>query len=155
MMYGDIFRCFHQFTKLRLREVVPDISKSDYMTLCAIRNGKRSGDRITISELAKQLHVMAPAVSRTLRGLEERNLVERVVCRSDRRNTYVVLTKNGEEILKKAQGQINDFAESVMEKMGKEDMERLMDYLDRLYQACEQEIEQRKQKKEEQNEQDF
>ena len=45
---------------------------------------------------------LPPAVSRTLRGLEEKGYVERSADKKDRRNTYISLTeqgwKKGEEV---------------------------------------------------------
>ena len=48
---------------------------------CSVRgNGK-----ITSSELAAKTKTLPPAVSRTLRGLEEKGYVERTVDKKDRR----------------------------------------------------------------------
>lgn len=51
--------------------------------------------KITSSELAAKTKTLPPAVSRTLRGLEEKGYVERSVDKKDRRNTYISLTEKG------------------------------------------------------------
>ena len=91
------------------------------------------------------MRVAAPAVSRTLRSLEEKNYVERMVCEGDRRNVYVRVTEEGKEILNECNRILSELLKSVTEKMGEEDMNRLIGYLNKLEQTAELEIEKRRQ----------
>ena len=93
------------------------------------------------------MRVAAPAVSRTLRSLEEKNYVERMVCEGDRRNVYVRVTEEGKEVLNECNRILSELLKSVTEKMGEEDMNRLIDYLNKLEQTAELEIEKRRQLK--------
>ena len=93
------------------------------------------------------MRVAAPAVSRTLRSLEEKNYVERMVCEGDRRNVYVRVTEEGKEILNECNRILSELLKSVTEKMGEEDMNRLIGYLNKLEQTAELEIEKRRQLK--------
>ena len=146
---GELFRSLHQFSKLKMRTIAAGVSQSDFMTLMMIQKGNKKNGGITISELAKKLHVLASAMSRTLKGLEDRKLVERVTRKDDRRNTYVHLTKQGEELLCKIQQNLDDFMETVIEKVGEEDILQLVSCLDKLYETSRQEIELRKEEKDE------
>jgi len=52
---------------------------------------------ITLSELAKKLHMKAPTITVIANRLEERGLIRRERGKSDRRNVQVYLTKNGKQ----------------------------------------------------------
>lgn len=54
------------------------------------------GEHITAAEAAKALGVSAPSVSRTLKGLEEKGLIERDLDPRDRRSVRIVVTESGE-----------------------------------------------------------
>ena len=86
-------------------------------------------------------------MSRTLRSLEEKNYVERMVCEGDRRNVYVRVTEEGKEVLNECNRILSELLKSVTEKMGEEDMNRLIGYLNKLEQIAELEIEKRRQLK--------
>ena len=57
------------------------------------------GQYITVSDIAKQLDVTLPAISRTLRKLEMKGCIQRLTDRQDRRITYVVITEDGHTAL--------------------------------------------------------
>ena len=55
----------------------------------------RSGHGLTVSQLAEALNMSMPAVSRLMRGMEERNLIERKIVPQDRRSILVTITPEG------------------------------------------------------------
>jgi len=105
---------------------------------------KGENGQITISELAARAKMLPPAISRTLKGLEERGYVERNVNKNDRRNTYVELTEAGRQLTEEARQTMSDFGKSVMSQVDEADMKRLISYLDNIYHIAEKEIEARK-----------
>ena len=139
-LYEELFRSMNQFRKLKFSEMFPEVCKTDYFVLCTIMDKGENG-QITISELAKML---PPAISRTLKGLEERGYVERNVNKNDRRNTYVELTEAGRQLTEEARQTMSDFGKSVMSQVDEADMKRLISYLDNIYHIAEKEIEARK-----------
>ena len=108
---------------------------------------KEVDDKVVVQPLKPVIRVATPAVSRTLRSLEEKNYVERMVCEGDRRNVYVRVTEEGKEILNECNRILSELLKSVTEKMGEEDMNRLIGYLNKLEQTAELEIEKRRQLK--------
>ena len=91
------------------------------------------GDRgVYVSALAGRMRVSPPAVSRMLRGLEQRGLVDRAVDRIDRRNTYVMLTPAGEAARADTIRELDGYTRRVLERMGREDMETLIRLWNRL-----------------------
>lgn len=147
-LYGKLFSTMHQFQRLRIGDLFPDMTNGECMTLLAIDrfNQEKENGVLTVSELADHIHSKTSAVSRTLKLLEDRELIVRTVNRSDRRNTYVELTKLGIEEKQKIETMMMDFAQAVMNRMNEEDMIKLIAYLDQLYQASKNEIEVRKKK---------
>ena len=77
-LYEELFRSMNQFRKLKFSEMFPEVCKTDYFVLCTIMDKGENG-QITISELAARAKMLPPAISRTLKGLEERGYVERNV----------------------------------------------------------------------------
>ena len=136
-LYEELFRSMNQFRKLKFSEMFPELCKTDFFVLCTIMDKGENG-QITISELAARAKMLPPAISRTLKGLEERGYVERNVNKNDRRNTYVELTEAGRQLT------MSNFGKSVMSQVEEADMKRLISYLDNIYHIAEKEIEARK-----------
>lgn len=142
-LYEELFRAMNQFRRLKLSEMFPELCKTDFFVLCTIMDKGENG-QITISELASRAKMLPSAISRTLKGLEERGYVERNINKNDRRNTYVELTAEGERLTEEARQIMADFGKSVMAQVDGEDMKRLISYLDNIYHIAEKEIENRK-----------
>ena len=142
-LYEELFRSMNQFRKLKFAEMFPMISRTDFFVMCTIMDKGENG-QITISELASRAKMLPSAISRTLKGLEERGYVERNVNKNDRRNTYVELTEAGRQLTEEARQTMSDFGKSVMSQVDGEDMKRLISYLDNIYHIAEKEIENRK-----------
>lgn len=142
---NEFFEAFHRFRKLDITSMFPELSGSDFRTLMTIEcvGKEKEGKGIRVSELAQQMRVAAPAASRTLKGLEERGMIERSVDTEDRRNTYVFLTQKGKEVLEDAEQIMNDFSHAVFERLDEEKMEHLIAYLKEVYEVSAQEIKKR------------
>ena len=96
-LYEELFRAMNQFRKLHMGDLVPDITKLEGMTMAAIKHCSGEKEELTVSELTAKLKAKGPAVSRTLKTLEDKGYIERDVNKADRRNTYVKLTASGEQ----------------------------------------------------------
>ena len=142
---NEFFEAFHRFRKLDITSMFPELSGSDFRTLMTIEcvGKEKEGKGVRVSELAQKMRVATPAASRTLRGLEERGMIERSVDTEDRRNTYVFLTQKGKKVLANAERIMNDFSNAVFERLDEEKMERLIAYLKEVYEVSAQEIKKR------------
>ena len=147
-MYERLFQSMHQFHKLNIGAMMPGITKQEFIAMSVILDKGEDG-KITISELAAKAKVLPSAVSRTLRGLEEKGYIVRNVNENDRRNTYVELTQKGEETARQSKQIIHDFGVAVMSQVNEQDMEQLIQYMDNIYDIAEKEIEARKWKEQE------
>lgn len=145
-MYRKLFSTMHQFQKLRFGDMFPELTRGDCMTLMAINrfNKEKEDGILTVSELAEKMEVQSPAVSRTLKTLEDKGFIERTIKKSDRRNTYVEVTAEGKREIKEMEETMSDFARTVITRMNEEDMKKLITYLDELYRVAKEEIDLRK-----------
>ena len=89
------FGVINAFRSLNLFSLLP-LSRQEYMVMFVIAGQRKTNpEGSTVSMVTQKMHVPQPAVSRTLRGLENDGYICREVCRTDRRNTYVTLTAAG------------------------------------------------------------
>ena len=86
---NTFFGVMNAFRGLNVFSLLP-LSRQEYMLMFLVfRHRKTNPEGCTVSTLTRLMRVPQPAVSRTLRGLENNGYIRREVCREDRRNTYV------------------------------------------------------------------
>lgn len=81
---------------------------------------------IYVSEIAKELHVSTPAVSRMLGNMERKGLISRNVDEDSRRNTFVCLTKRGKEEIARTEQLMDKKFKGLICRMGQADMEQFI-----------------------------
>lgn len=152
-MQNRLFRAFLAFKKLHISSVLPGINVADLSTLKTLKKLERSheadGSGVSVSEIVGELNVPAPAVSRSLRSLEEKDYVLRYTNKKDRRNTCVELTDQGEAVLEESMEIMCDLGDAVFRQMGEEDMERMIAYFVKFQNVAKTEIEKRRYYKDE------
>lgn len=148
--HEKMIRIMNQFRKLNISDMLPGISRMEYLTMLIAMKAE-DDRRISVSELIKRACVKPSAISRTLRGLEQKGYVERVVNPEDRRNTYVVMTEEGIAIMQQAEKIMKDFSDAVGKRVDQEEGERLLCYLNDVYIAAQEEISCRKWKNRKEN----
>ena len=142
-LYEDLFRAMNQFHKLKFSDMMQNMSKADFIVMNVIMN-KGKEDKMTISELAAIARMLPSAISRTLKGLEEKGYVERTINKQDRRNTYVELTEEGKKQTCEVRQVMRDFGKTVMAKLDEHEVNELILYLNNIYSIAEKELEARK-----------
>ena len=142
-LYGEFFRAMHQFRKLNVASILPDISQSELAAMNEIMDKGEDG-KITISELACKSKVHSSAISRTLHCLEEKGYIERSIDNNDRRNICVELTEEGKRVTTEARQIMCDYVKAVVEHLENRELERLIAYMNKIYSVAEKEIEARK-----------
>lgn len=145
-LFTRFFSALYQFHKLHMGDLVPDITKLEGMTMSAIKHcsGEKGKEELTVSELTAKLKAKGPAVSRTLKTLEDKGYIERDVNKADRRNTYVKLTISGKQKVEECEQIMSSFAHAVISKIDRGDMEQMIECLNELYEASREEIADRK-----------
>ena len=144
----EFFDTMNSFRKLNISSMLPSINHGDFGILKMIDycNQHSDGQGVKVSTIVRCKKVPAPAVSRSLRSLEQKGYIIRSVDRYDRRNTYVELTDEGYKIFRETEGIMSDFADAVFGQMGDENMKRLNAFLREFLAAAEKEVALRKYK---------
>lgn len=143
----EFFGLLDEFRKLNISSMLPHIHHGDACIIKAIREvgeEKQDGENVRVAEIVEAMQAPAPAVSRGLRGLEERGLITRRVDEKDRRNTFVELTEAGRSLSREIESIMADFADAVFERAGAESFEQLNQSMRLLVQLSRDEIEKRK-----------
>lgn len=145
---NEFFEIMNSFRKLNISSMLPEISHGDFCVLKTINDCSRCSEnregKVKVSDIAKAAMLPPPTVSRSLRGLEIKELVARTVDQDDRRNTFVEITPKGGALLKEIEAIMNSFAEAVFGNLGEETMGKLNRYLGKLVEVSKAEIEKRR-----------
>lgn len=140
----QLFEMIQRFRSLNLLATLP-LPRQDYMVLHAVDClQKEHPDACTVSMITKKMRIPQPAVSRTLRNLENGGYLQREVCRSDRRNTYVLLTDAGKKAVQDAGQVLMEFHNGIKKRFTQEESDQLMCLLQRLYEAASEQLEEMK-----------
>lgn len=120
----------HRFIKAHKSLCFMEMGKSEFIMLDMIQRWAKDSEGIYVSEIARELRVSTPAVSKMLQGLEEKEYIERKTDQKDRRNTIVLLTEEGEKVRKRVLNEMEAFLQQVIERMGEENTKELVRLLE-------------------------
>ena len=124
--------------KRGMKSALSGCPKSHFMmlevTLMNIEDHGTDGS-IYVSDLAAAVKQPLPAVSRTLRQLEQEGLIERVTDPNDRRKTLVRATGKGLQYSRQCEEALTGYFERVIARISKEDQQRLFALKDQLLDA--------------------
>jgi DNA-binding MarR family transcriptional regulator len=125
--------CLRRLRRSRFSEIYRSLSDAEFFTLMAIRTlEEEQQSSVRIASLAERLNTSSPAISKMLRTLEQKSYCKRITDPSNRRSTFVVITEEGDALLREARQNIGVFAKRVSEKMGEDDLAEFI----RLSQKC-------------------
>lgn len=143
---SDLVQLFWQIRKTMqtsIQQAYPDRPRSELAMLerlhYIIRQNGQDG-AVPVSALPDCLRMLAPAVSHTLRQLEENGLVERIPDPGDHRKALVRLTDKGEAIRLKAEDRMREYMHRVIDRVGEETFARMLDDLSTWEQAMQAEL---------------
>lgn len=148
-----LFHTFIQFRKLHFSSLITEMNHSEFSILKAIaydelhcheQSDHTMNEKISTSALAKKLRVSSPSISRSLKGLEEKEYVTREVNPSDRRNTYVILTPLGKEKMSQSEQVMMNFTDNVIAQMDPDHLEKLIQYMQDFFDISQKELDKRK-----------
>lgn len=127
-MMQKFLECMYQNARLNDLLFQRELTKGEFGVMEVVKaRHQETGGCVSANELAAFMQCKPSAISRTLRGLEERGLVERTINRADRRGIHVALTKRGEALLGEEEKFQGNLFQNVMDRIGEE---KLSVYLD-------------------------
>lgn len=141
-MEERLMKIFRQMMKVDFTVYLQEVSREEFFMLGVIDEYLTSHQKeegISVSAIAKALDVSSPAVSRMLKGMEEKKYIKRKTSEQNRRSTLVRLTVSGNDVYRQSKKQLDIMFAKVMDRMGEEDMEELFRICSRLAEAFEEE----------------
>lgn len=135
-----VLSALHNFAKVNIGTILGDLSQSEYLLLFFVRKHDTDSKGVKVSKIASLMDISTPGVSRTLKSLEEKGYVHRVVDTSNRRNTYVILTQTGKAAYEKDSKIISDFSKRVATRIGSEKLRSIVNLSVDLYRIISEEI---------------
>ena len=126
-LFEQILKALHRMKSTKLDEIFKGLNQYEFVLMQIIeKKTLENGKGIFVSELADNMKVSSPAISRKLGMLEEKGLLIRVTDEEDRRNTYVCLTKKGVQTKKEASEKMKYVIIHVIQNMGNEKIEQMI-----------------------------
>ncbi|MGN1421962.1 MAG: MarR family winged helix-turn-helix transcriptional regulator [Oscillospiraceae bacterium] len=98
---AQLIKSIQRFGSINMAGFFEDISPSEMSLMHCAQSYADSGCALTVNEAAAELNISMPAVSRTLKSLSERGLLERRTDDSDRRSVRILTTEKGSALLKR------------------------------------------------------
>lgn len=86
---------------------------------------------LKVSEISGRMRVTSPTITQFVKGLEKKELVERVTDEKDRRAVRVCLTVKGRQVVEEVQASIADYINGLVDFLGEEDSRKLAELLDK------------------------
>ena len=136
----DLLQTVFKFKKLansdlqmRLVDGKRGISLAEFMLLSAV-DGNSAGNpsNMNPSDIGRLLSVSKGAVSQMLSSLEEKGFISRALSSENRRNTLILLTPEGRDLLEDEGNGFNAKLDALIDEMGHEDIEGLIALVKKL-----------------------
>lgn len=137
-----LIHAFHRIRRVNISTII-EVSQSEFFALRVLYKYQEEHpekEGIYVSELAVKLRIASSQTSRMLRNLEESKLIGRSVDTKDRRNTYVFLTKEGEEVLRRTRKRLMAYVKCVENEMGEKKIEELTRLCNEMAEIMEREV---------------
>lgn len=118
----------------------PQMNQSEsgvFLAILQIASEQPDTELFSLGELNSYLDYTRPNLSQTINKLEDKNYVERITLKDDRRVTYIRLTDEGKKMLSEKYDSISDRMNKIKKEFGEEDIDKLIDLLTRFIDAYE------------------
>lgn len=132
-------KCFasilYSFGNLDLSILLENISCAEYIILSKIEEyiSKNDVEYIHVTKLSEELKVSTPAVSRILKGLENKKMINRTIDIFCKRNTRVRLTNEGKNKLEYCHKNLDNFFNEVFSEISQEEQQDIIDTFNNVY----------------------
>ncbi len=129
--YEGLVSLVHRWSRNSIKDFLDGLSQSEFcmMMFIGYNHYIMKNDAVRNIDLAEQFQVSAPAISRMLRNLEKRGLIRRQGEETDRRNSYIYLTKEGLQMVASSKDNLDSFFTKAIDRMGREKFCEMMDLL--------------------------
>lgn len=127
------------FSRLNPASFVKGVNASEFGVMCCASDfPKKRGRAATVAEIAQEMAVQVPAVSRTLRSLQEKGFITREVDENDRRIVRVTVTHSGEALLEENLAMLTAGMNRIMSAFSEEEIRTIAEIYSKFANIMEQ-----------------
>lgn len=126
----------------RIREMLPPLPEGimpsyiQYMDV--IHSLSKQGIQVKVSDISDTLNLPRPGVTRTVKEMEQRGLLQKTASPDDGRVTYISITEEGRKISQKYDEHYFSELSSYLEDISEEDADCMIRTIEKFYQImCE------------------
>lgn len=123
----------------RVRELLPalpsGVAPSHIQYLDTIEALERRGLRVKVSDISEALHLPRPGVTRTVKEMEDRGLLQKNASDEDGRVTYLSITEAGKALSTRYNAQFFSQLAPLLEEISDEDAACTIQTIEKLYQV--------------------
>lgn len=126
----------------RIREMLPPLPEGimpsyiQYMDV--VEALERRGIVAKVSDISDMLGLPRPGVTRTVKEMEQKGLLEKVDSKEDGRVTYITITKDGKELSKKYNENYFSYLAGYLDDITEEEADCMISTIDKFYRVmCE------------------
>ena len=126
-MDADFSRIIKKSRELNFRRItgMPGPEFKLLQVIGCLESDLPADGKVHVSDLVREMEMPAPLISRALKALEEKVLIEREADRNDRRSTIVSLTPTGRKKMEAVCERSGRLMEAVRQKFGEEKLAEL------------------------------
>ena len=136
-----LFDAVNRIKRLHIGQHMGLLPGSELVILKTVRDIQQSsGHAPGVSEVAQQLAVSPPAISRKLKTLREKQLIDTIVDETDRRNVCLRVTEQGSLAVKKSMEEVGAFWERVLRRLTPDETAQFYQLLQKIYDGIQQEL---------------
>ena len=134
-----LLRAFRQFHTMKSPETAAcGMNRSEIRVLMQIHSYMQKHpdeEGMPVSTLSENSHMMKAAISRSLKELERQGCILRIQDPDDRRYTLALLKQPGKEKITQILEQTQRMFDLIVERLPVEEIDKIVDGLNKLYQA--------------------
>lgn len=136
-----LFDAINKLKQLNMIERLELIPQSEAVILKTVMDMQNQGrHNPSVSQIARKLFVSPPAISRKLKTLREKQLIETFTGENDRRNTYVILTDKGKEALQENFNQVSAFLNHALARLDPEEIDQFYVLFNKIFESMRAEL---------------
>lgn len=138
-----LFESLKKFNKglIKYDKIQGNLNLNDLL-VCGLLLRNEKEDKVTqVKNISEYLQISRPAVNTILNRLEDRDIVERVRLKENRRSVFVKLTSKAYDLYDFEKAKLAKVMDNVVSSLGEEKTNTLIELIDKVNNILEEEVE--------------
>ncbi|HHX00175.1 MAG TPA: MarR family transcriptional regulator [Acholeplasmataceae bacterium] len=138
-----LFESLKKFNKglIKYDKIQENLNLNDLL-VCGLLLRNEKEDKVTqVKNISEYLQISRPAVNTILNRLEDRDIVERVRLKENRRSVFVKLTSKAYDLYDFEKAKLAKVMDNVVSSLGEEKTNTLIELIDKVNNILEEEVE--------------